>query len=338
MSKPNFVHLHLHTHYSLLDGATEIKKLVAKAKAAGMPAVAVTDHGNLFGAIEFYTAARAAGIKPIIGMEAYLAPQQRDNTQAKCAGGDHSYHLLLLAQNLAGYHNLLKLSSIGYLQGFYYKPRIDKEVLAEFSEGLICTSTCLGAELPQTLLHRDFKQAVQVAEKYLDIFGPERFFIEVQDHGIPEQHETNPALFDIAQKLGLGVVVTNDVHYLDADDVEAHDVLCCISTNSRLSDEKRFKFPSDQFYFKSADEMAELFPDRPEVMQNTLRIADLCNVELDFSKRCAPVYHPPDKKTDSDYLRELVEEGALARYGSINDTVRKRIDYELEVICSKGFC
>ena len=337
MPSPRFVHLHLHTHYSLLDGATEITKLVRKAKAAEMPAVAITDHGNLFGAIEFYTAAIQAGVKPIVGMEAYLAPEKRTNKQAKCIGGDSNYHLLLLAQDLTGYQNLLKLASIGYLEGFYYKPRIDKEVLAEFSEGLICTSTCLGAELPQTILHRDRKKAEEAAESYLKIFGAERFFIEVQDHGIPEQQQTNPVLFDIAQRLGLGVIATNDVHYLEHDDVEAHDVLCCISTASRVEDEDRFRFPSDQFYFKSAQEMAELFPDHPEVLDNTLKIAEMCNLELDFSKRSAPVFVPPAEKTDAEYLGELVYEGAAKKYPALSEEIRGRIDYELTVISSKGF-
>ena len=337
MSQPNFVHLHLHTHYSLLDGATDIRRLVARAKALGMPAVAVTDHGNMFGAIEFYSAAVEAGVKPIIGMEAYLAPQRRDDRQVRCVGGEHSYHLLLLAQNRTGYQNLIKLASIGYLEGFYYKPRIDKEVLAQFAEGLICTSTCLGAELPQILLHRDSKQAEEAAKTYLEIFGPDRFFIEVQDHGIPEQRQTNPALFDIAERLGLGVIATNDVHYLKPDDVEAHDVLCCISTNSRLSDEDRFKFPSDQFYFKSAQEMAGLFPQNPEVLDNTLRIAEMCNVDLDFGKRWAPVYKPPDDKTDAEFLQELVYQGAEKRYGALSEEVQQRISYELGVISSKGF-
>ncbi len=337
MPHANFVHLHLHTHYSLLDGAVEINKLVGKTRAAGMPAVAVTDHGNLFGAIEFYTAALQAGVKPIIGMEAYLAPQQRRNKEVKCVGGDHSYHLLLLAQNLTGYHNLLKLASIGYLEGFYYKPRIDKEMLAEFSEGLICTSTCLKAEIPQAILYRDRNYAEEAAKTYLKIFGPERFFIEVQDHGIALQQQINPALFDIARRLGLGVIATNDVHYLEPDDVEAHDVLCCIATASKLSDEDRFKFPSDQFYFKSPPEMAELFPGHPEVMDNTLRIAEMCNLELDFSKRCAPVYTPPADKTDADYLCELVYQGADSKYGSLCDEIRRRIEYELDVISSKGF-
>ncbi len=337
MSTSDFVHLHLHTHYSLLDGATEINRLIKRASELEMPAVAITDHGNMFAAIEFYEKASRAGIKPIIGMEAYLAPDRRDNKQAKCIGGDNSYHLLLLAQNLTGYHNLLKLASIGYLEGFYYKPRIDKEVLRELSEGIICTSTCLGAELPQMLMHRDMPEAKAAAETYLDIFGPERFFIEVQDHGLPEQKQTNPALFDIAQQLGLGVIATNDVHYLMPDDTEAHDVLLCICTNSLVADEERFRFPSDQFYLKAQSEMAALFPDRPDVVSNTKLIADMCNVELDFTKRHAPVYKAPEKKSDNDYLRELVYQGAAERYDEITEELRERIDYELSVISSKGF-
>ncbi len=337
MTAPGFAHLHVHTHYSLLDGATEIKQLVHKVKNLGMPAVAVTDHGNLFGAIEFFSSATAAGVKPIIGMEAYLAPGRRQDRDARCIGGDYSYHLLLLARNLTGYRNLLKLASIGYLEGFYYKPRIDKDTLAEFSDGLICTSTCLGAELPQILLHRDRQLAETAAEAYLKIFGSDHFFIEVQDHGIEEQRQINPALFDMAQRLGVGTIVTNDVHYLDDTDVEAHDVLCCISTGSLVSDDKRFKFPSDQFYLKSAEEMATLFPEHPEVLANTLRIVEMCDLELDFSTRHAPVYTVPDARSDAAYLRDRVYQGAARKYEAITDELRERIEYELEVISSKGF-
>ncbi len=248
---PPFAHLHIHTEYSLLDGACRITDLVETCKRLGMPSVAITDHGNLFGAIEFYTAARAAGIKPIIGCEVYMAPGDRRDRE-KRIGEEGAYHLLLLAQDLTGYRNLLKLASIGYLEGFDYKPRIDKETLREFSDGLICTSTCLG----------------------------------------------------------VGVIATNDVHYLTHDDVEAHDVLCCISTRLRVSDEDRFKFDSDQFFLKSPQEMAAVLGDFPEALANTLRAADLCNLELDFSKRFAPKFQPPDRKTPDQYLRELVYDGA----------------------------
>src|SRR5262245_7812798 len=249
MSAPSFVHLHVHTHYSLLDGANRIPDLVAAVKKMGMPAVAITDHGNMFGAIEFYQAAQKVGVKPILGMEAYIAPGDRRSKDAK-GMSEASYHLLLLAENLAGFRNLMKLSSIAYREGFYYRPRIDREVLAANAEGLICTSTCLGAEIPQTLLKRDRAAAEEASDWYLGVFGPERFFIELQDNGIEEQQQINPELIDIAKRRGLGLIATNDVHYLTHGDVEAHDVLCCISTGKLVSEENRFKFPSDQFYLK----------------------------------------------------------------------------------------
>ncbi len=332
---PGFVHLHCHTHYSLLDGANRIGELVCRAKELGQPAVAITDHGNMFGAVDFYRAALDAGIKPIIGLEAYIAPGDRRNKDAK--GKSASFHLLLLAMNNVGYHNLLKLTSIAYREGFYYKPRIDREVLEAHHEGLICTSTCLGAEIPQALIRHDRAAAEQIAEWYLKLFGPERFFIELQDHGLEEQRMINPELIEIATRLGVGLIATNDVHYLTNEDVEAHDVLCCIATRSLQTDTDRFKFEGDQFYLKSTEEMASLFPDRPEAMANTLAIAELCNVELDFTKRYTPVYHPPENRAPEDYLRELVYEGASERYGELTHEIRERIDYELEIIQSKGF-
>ncbi len=335
MSDRQFVHIHVHTHYSLLDGATRIKPLIETAKKMNMPAVAITDHGNMFGAVEFYNAAVAAGVKPIIGCETYLAPNDRRVKQGKQS--ESNFHLLLLAMNNVGYQNLLKLSSIGYLEGFYYKPRIDKEVLREFSEGLLCTSTCLGAEVPQALLKKDRAAAEELAKSYLEIFGPDRFFMEIQDHGMDEQRMINPELLDIANRLGVPVIASNDVHYLEHSDTEAHDVLCCISTRALVSDENRFKFPTDQFYFKSGQEMADLFPNCPEAIDNTLRVADLCNVELDFSKRHSPVYKLPKGREEDEYLRGLVYDGAMERYEKITNEVSERIDYELGVISSKGF-
>jgi DNA polymerase-3 subunit alpha len=343
MDRTPFVHLHLHTHYSLLDGATRIEALMRRVKEFGMPAVAITDHGNLFGAIEFYSAARKAGIKPIIGCETYLAAgdrRARDPSDQK-----ESYHLLLLAMNREGYQNLLRLSTIGYIEGFYRKPRIDKEVLRAYSGGLICTSTCIGGEIPQTLLHKDRAAAERLAETYLDIFGPDRFFVELQDHGLQDQRTINPELADMARRLGVGVIASNDVHYLDADDAEAHDVLCCINTGSQVTDVDRFKFESDQFYFKSGDEMAALFPQNVEAVGNTLRVAELCNLELDLSQRHAPVFRVPETirgeageaLDDAAYLRRLVYEGARRRYEDLTVELRERIDYELKVITDKGF-
>ncbi len=336
IATPQFVHLHLHTEYSLLDGACRAKDLVERCRQLGMPAVAVTDHGNLFGAIEFYSAAKAAGVKPIIGCEVYMAPGDR---RARETGGlgEASYHLLLLAENLTGYHNLMKLASLGYLEGFYYKPRIDKEVLAAHREGLICTSTCLGGEIPQALLRRDARFARQVAETYAGIFGPDRFFIELQDHGLEEQRALNPELAELARKLGVGLVATNDVHYLDAGDYEAHDILCCIATRARVSEEKRLRFEQNEFYLKSAEQMAAALGRWPEALANTVRIAERCNVEFDFTQRFAPKYEPPAGRTADDYLRELVLAGARERYGEIHAELRERIEYELDVIRSKGF-
>lgn len=340
-----FVHLHLHTHYSLLDGATRIEALIARAREWSMPAVAITDHGNLFGAVEFYSAAKKAGIKPIIGCEMYLASGDRRARDPREDGGKESFHLLLLAMNREGYQNLLNLSSIGYTEGFYRKPRIDKEVLRAHSGGLICTSTCIGGEIPQALLARDRAAAEEIAKTYLSIFGPERFFIEIQDHGLSEQQTLNPELADMARRLGVGVIATNDVHYLEHADVEAHDVLCCINTGKQLSNEGRFKFPTDQFYFKSAGEMAAMLPGHPEALYNTLRVADMCNLELDLGRRHAPVFRVPVELTgdsgapltDAEYLRRLVYEGAKQRYGEVSEELRARVDYELEVITGKGF-
>jgi DNA polymerase-3 subunit alpha len=338
-----FVHLHVHTHYSLLDGATRIEALMRRAKEWNMPAVAITDHGNMFGVVEFYMAARKAGIKPIIGCEAYLASTHRKVKEP--SESKDSFHLLLLAMNLEGYRNLIRLATIGYTEGFYRRPRIDKEVLREFSAGLICTSTCVGAEIPQALIRKDRATAEKLAETYLQIFGPDRFFIELQDHHLPEQRAINPELADMARKLGVAVIATNDVHYLDPDDAEAHDILCCINTGSRVDEANRFKFGSQQFYFKSAEEMAALFPAYPEALANTLHVAGMCNVEIDMSKRYAPVFRVPENvKSGSGspldpagYLRRLVEEGAQRRYGEVSPELRERMEYELEVITSKGF-
>jgi len=343
MSALPFVHLHVHTHYSLLDGATRIEALIDRAKQWNMPAVAMTDHGNLFGAIEFYIAARKAGVKPILGCEAYLA--SGDRRQKDANEGKESYHLLLLAQDAEGFRNLVRLASIGYTEGFYRRPRIDKAVLREFSAGLICTSTCIGGEIPQTFLSKDRAAAEELAKTYLSIFGPDRFFIELQDHGIAEQKTLNPELFDMARRLGVAAIATNDVHYLDRDDVEAHDVLCCINTGKLLTDVDRFKFPTGEFYFKSRDEMEPLFTDFPGVLANTALVADLCNVELDLTKRHAPVYRVPADVTaenekpldDGAYLRKLVYEGAEQRYGAPSEELKQRIDYELDVIIRKGF-
>ncbi len=349
MSAPGFVHLHVHTHYSLLDGACQIGPLIKKTRGLGMDSIAITDHGCLFGLIEFYTEAKKEGIKPILGMESYMAPgDRRERSTPGGNAGEAAYHLLLLAENIEGYRNLLKLGSIAYREGFYYKPRIDKEVLKEYSKGLICTSACLGGEIPSAFLKRDYKAAKKVAETYLEIFGPERFFIEVQKQGIKEQDMVNPELADLAKKLGVGLVATNDVHFLNKEDHDAHDVLCCISMGRLITDQNRLIYPTE-LYLKSSQEMIEAVGEWDGAIANTVEIARRCNVELDFSKRHAPVYRVPKEKLapskseaadDEKYLRQLCEEGLEWRYGTkeVAKEVRERLDYELKVITAKNFC
>ncbi len=338
MSQKGFTHLHLHSQYSLLDGAIPFGRLFDRCKKLGMDSVALTDHGNMFGAIEFYTKARAAEIKPILGIETYIAPGSRFD---KTGGGgvkENAYHLLLLAENLTGYRNLLKLSSIGFLEGFYYRPRIDKEVLAELSEGIICTTACVGGEVPAALVRGDQKAAREAAESFLKIFGPERFFIELQHHESPDDTmpDVRRPMIDLANEMGIGMIVTNDVHFLNAEDYEAHSALCCISTGKSIHDASRMTYPPD-VYLKSPEQMRELFPEVPEACDNTLAIAERCNVEIDLKSRHAPVFRPPGKVTAEEYLTQLVMKGAQRLYGTITPEIKERIDRELGVIEGKGF-
>jgi DNA polymerase-3 subunit alpha len=347
MPTGSFVHLHCHTHYSLLDGACKIPDLAARVKALGMDSIAITDHGCMFGVVEFFTECTKAGVKPILGMEAYMAPgDRRERTSASGTGSDAAFHLLLLCENLEGYQNLIKLSSLAYREGFYYKPRIDKEILKEYRKGLIATSACLGGEIPSSLTKRDAKHAKRIAETYLDIFGPDRFFIEVQKH-VAEQDAVNPELAELARKLGIGLVATNDVHFLNKEDHGAHDILCCISMGKQINDESRLKYPTE-IYLKSPQEMKAALGHFDQAIENTAHIAAMCNVTLDFSKRYAPVYRVPDEKLklkgegaeDARYLRQLCEEGLDWRYGTreVSDDIRKRLDHELKIITGKNFC
>ncbi len=334
MPDKGFTHLHLHSQYSLLDGAISFERLFDRCKKLGMHAVAVTDHGNMFGAVEFYTKAKAAEIKPIIGIEAYIAPGSRFD-RTKTAISDAAFHLILLAENNAGYRNLLKLASTGYVDGFYYRPRIDKEVLAECHEGLICATACLKGEVTAAVAAGDMKAAKQAAESYLKIFGPERFFIELQSHQGDQPH-VRQGLIDLANELGIGLIATNDVHFLEREDYEAHNCLCAISTGKLANDPDRMIYPPD-VYLKSSDEMREMFPEAPQASDNTLAIAERCNVELDLKTQHAPRYRTPDGSTPEKYLAGLCEEGAKKRYGEITTQVRERLDRELGVIQSKGF-
>ncbi|MHC4228538.1 MAG: DNA polymerase III subunit alpha, partial [Planctomycetota bacterium] len=334
MSGKGFTHLHLHSQYSLLDGAIAFDKLLKRCKKLEMAAVAVTDHGNMFGAVEFYTKAHSAHVKPILGIEAYVAPASRlDRTKTSIS--DAAYHLILLAQNNAGYKNLLKLASTGFLEGFYYRPRIDKEILAEHSEGIICTSACLKGEVAAQIVKGNEKAARAAAESYVEIFGPERFFIEIQKHE-GDGPDTAEGLIDLANKMGLGLVATNDVHFLQESDHEAHNCLCAISTGKKFDDPDRMIYPSD-IYLKSTGEMRELFPQAVEACDNTQAIAERCHVEIDLKKQHAPRFEPDDGSTPEEYLTKLCYEGAKERYGKITDEIKARLDRELDVIESKGF-
>ena len=333
-SLTGFTHLHLHSQYSLLDGAIAFEKLLERCKKLEMDSVAVTDHGNMFGAVEFFIKAKAAGIKPIIGMEAYIAPASRFNKQ-KTGISDASHHLILLAQNNTGYHNLIKLASAGYTEGFYYRPRIDKEILAQLNEGLIAASACIKGEIPAFLAAGDYNAAQTAAESLLKIFGPERFFIEIQKHKGDDPNLYN-ALKDFAAKMGLGLVATNDVHFLESEDYEAHNCLCCISTGKNAADPDRLIYPPD-VYLKSPAQMRSDFADAPDACDNTLAIAERCNVELDLKARHAPRFKTTDSSSPEDFLTRICFERAEILYGGLNDEVKARLERELEVIKSKGF-
>ncbi len=339
MSIP-FVHLHLHSEYSLLDGAIRISELAAKASAFGMPAVGLTDHGNLFGAIEFYQKMTAAGIKPIIGCEMYVSPgsmlEKKNNGQNK---EQLYHHLTLLATNTIGYHNLIKLTTAGHLEGFYYKPRVDKALLAKHAEGLIALSGCLRGEINSALSASDPEKARRVTQEYCTIFGKENFFIELSDHGIEAQRRNRAPLIQLARDFDLGLVATNDVHFLERAHHEAHDVMICIGTGSMVADEKRMHYVPE-LYFKSGEEMAALFADCPEAISNTVKIAERCNLSIEFNQSKYPDYLPPEGKTREGYLRELCEEGLSKRFGeraTHNEELRKRLDYELSVLEKTGF-
>jgi DNA polymerase-3 subunit alpha len=333
----SFAHLHVHTEYSLLDGFSNIKKLVKRVKDLEMPAVAITDHGTMFGVIEFYNAATAAGVKPIIGMETYMAARRmtdRDSKQDK-----KSFHALLLAENETGYRNLLKIASASQLEGFYYYPRIDHEFLAEHSEGLICTTGCMSAEIPRALLEENPEEAVRRINWYYDVFGPDRFYVELQQHNIPEITDLNRRLVELGAKYSSKFVATNDVHYINQDDARLQDVLLAIQTNSLLSDTDRMRMTDDSYYLRTPQEMQAIFSEVPESLKNTLEIAERCNVDLSFKGYHLPEFPVPEGHTPESYLRTLCEDGLQRRYGSRSDDkiVRERLNYELSVIHKMGF-
>ncbi len=330
-----FVHLHNHTEYSLLDGAGRIADLVRRAKELGMPAVAMTDHGTMYGTIDFYKQAKKQGIKPIIGCEVYVAPRSRFDKAA--VEGESYYHLILLAASEQGYRNLIELVSRGYSEGFYYKPRIDREILGSYSTGLIGLSACIAGEIPAAILRGDLAKAEALAVEYREIFGAENFYIELQDHGMPEEKQANQHLVKLAKQLGLGLVATNDAHYINKEDAECHDVLLCIQTGKTVDDQARMKFPSDEFYLKSPAEMAELFAAYPEALANTCKIAERCEVAFDFDKLYLPDFPTPDGISDEEYLTQLCREAVSKRYPELTPEVEDRLAYELGVIKKMGY-
>ena len=333
----SFVHLHVHSEYSLLDGYSNIKKLVARAKEFGMPAISLTDHGTMFGVIDFYYAARELGIKPIVGLEAYLSPRGMKSKDAQL--DKKSSHLLLLAENMTGYANLLKIASAAQLEGFYYYPRIDHEFLARHSEGLICTSGCMSAEVPRLISQGNGEGATRQLDWYYDVFGKDRFFLELQDHNISELVTINKKLLQFGDRYNANYVATNDVHYIDQKDARYQDILLAIQTGSLLSDPNRMRMKDDSYYLRSPQEMESLFKDIPQALANTLVIAERCNVDLGFKGYHLPDFKVPEGLTAQGFLRDLCETGLQKRYGNrVNDpVVRKRLDYELDIINSMGF-
>ena len=333
----SFVHLHVHTEYSLLDGFSKINKLMDRVKEMNMPAVAITDHGTMFGVVEFYKAAKAKGVKPIIGVEAYLA---RKKLTDKTANDKGSSHLLLLAENQQGYQNLLQLSSIAQLDGFYYHPRIDHETLEKYADGLICTSGCMAAEIPRAIERGDLADARAKIEWYLERFGRDRFFLELQEHDIPEIKKLNKALLQLGKEYNLRFIATNDAHYIDPDDWKYQDVMLAIQTGANLTDENRFRMSDRSYYLRSPEEMERIFGSVPESLKNTLEIAERCNVCLDTDTHHLPIFPVPVGQTDQSELRRLCEEGLVDRYGDrarTDPAIRERIEKELRIIHQMGF-
>jgi DNA polymerase-3 subunit alpha len=331
-----FVHLHTHTEYSLLDGASRVGNLFARAAELGMPALALTDHGAMFGALNFYEVGVATGVKPIVGVEAYVAPGSRFD-RAPGQSEEKYRHLTILAKDERGYRNLLRLVTDAHLEGFYHRPRVDKELLAERADGLIALSGCLASEVSQLVLAGQEKRAAEVAGAYRDIFGAGNFFIELQDHGLAEQRQILPGLLQVADWTDLPVVATNDLHYTEREDAKPHDVLLCIQQQKLQSDANRLKFDSDQFYLKSAAEMRALFADVPTACDNTLLVAEMTDLTLEHGELHLPRFEPPQGMALEDHLRRLVYEGAVERYGSVSAQIRERIDHELGVIVGMGF-
>ncbi|MEE1314333.1 MAG: DNA polymerase III subunit alpha, partial [Faecalimonas sp.] len=333
----SFAHLHVHTEYSLLDGSNKIKEYVSRVKELGMTSAAITDHGVMYGVIDFYRAAKAAGIRPILGCEVYVASGSRfDRTPGQSE--DRYFHLVLLAENQKGYENLTKIVSKGFVEGYYYKPRVDLELLEEYHEGLIALSACLAGEVQKNLQRGMYQEAMAVAKRYEEIFGKNNFFLELQDHGLAEQGMVNQQLLRLSQETGIELVATNDVHYTYAEDEKPHDILLCIQTGKKLSDENRMRYEGGQYYVKSEEEMRALFPYATEAVENTQKIADRCHVEIEFGVTKLPKYTVPEGFTSGEYLQKLCFEGLHRRYGEApKQAYVERLEYELGVIQTMGY-
>ena len=332
----NFTHLHVHTEYSLLDGSNKIKEYVDRVKALGMDSAAITDHGVMYGVIDFYRAARAAGINPILGCEVYVAPGSRFDREAG-SGDDRYYHLVLLAENNQGYSNLMKIVSKGFVEGFYYKPRVDLSLLEKYHEGIIALSACLAGEVARFLTRGMYEDAKKAALRYQDIFGKGNFFLELQDHGIPEQQNVNQQLLKMHRETGIELVATNDVHYTLAEDAQPHDVLLCLQTGKKLTDEDRMRYEGGQYYVKSSEEMERLFPYAPEALENTHKIAQRCHVEIEFGVTKLPKFDVPEGYTSWEYLNELCFRGLEERYQPVTEELKERLNYELSTIRNMGY-
>ena len=332
----NFTHLHVHTEYSLLDGSNKIKEYVARVKELGMDSAAITDHGVMYGVIDFYREAKAAGINPILGCEVYVAPNSRFDREVG-SDEDRYYHLVLLAENNQGYANLMKIVSLGFVEGFYYRPRVDKELLRQYHEGIIALSACLAGEVPRYLTRGLYEEARQTALEYQEIFGKDNYFLELQDHGIPDQRLVNQQLLRMSEELHIPLVATNDVHYTYEDDVAAHDILLCIQTGKKLTDENRMRYEGGQYFVKSPEQMAELFPYALQALENTHKIAKRCHVEIEFGVTKLPRFDVPSPYTSWEYLNKLCYEGLDERYGNRAEELKSRLKYELDTIQKMGY-
>ncbi|WP_418455197.1 DNA polymerase III subunit alpha, partial [Allofournierella sp.] len=331
----NFTHLHVHTEYSLLDGACRIDKIFDRVKELGQTSIAITDHGAMYGCVDFYKAAKKAGIKPIIGCEVYVATRSRFDKVNRIDG---SHHLVLLCKNETGYKNLIKLVSAGFIEGFYSKPRVDKEMLEQHHEGLVCLSACLAGEIPQALLAGDYEKAKNAALYYNDLFGQGNYYIEIQDHGLEEQQQVLPLLIRLARETGIPLVATNDAHYLRREDSKMQSILICIQTGKTVNDSDKLEFETDEFYLKSTEEMYDLFAIAPDACENTCRIAEMCSFDFEFGVTKLPYFEAPDGMENQAYFEKLCYEGLERRYGGqATDEMRRRLEYEIDVIKRMGY-